>query len=443
MLSISGAAALLGGCGGVQFPGPTAQTAFERGAKTAPGSSGYQLIHGFGDPGRRHRNAGGINPDGTLIEVNGTLYGTTSWGGRNCPRSSGFYSNSCGTVFSVSPSGKWRPLYRFQGGADGSRPNAGLIAVNGTLYGTTVTGGNGCSGFGCGTVFSVTTSGVEKVLYSFKGGSDGRYPFSPLTFVKGKLYGTTFKGGNSNCGGESEEGCGTVYSVSLSGTEKVLHIFQGGSGDGSYPWAGLTDVSGRLYGTTEDGGSGEGCVFRCGTVFSITTGGSEKELHSFQGGPDGATPTSSLVSLNGELYGTAVGAIGVSGTEIASGTVFEITTTGTEKVLHDFVYKSAQGWSPFGGLVDANGTLYGTTQFGGSCASSSAGCGTIFSITTSGVTTELYSFTGMPDSAGPRSALLDVNGTLYGTSQAGGNKGCKNVFFSVDGGCGTVYAFTP
>jgi uncharacterized repeat protein (TIGR03803 family) len=145
-----------------------------------------------------------------------------------------------------------------------------------------------------------------------------------------------------------------------------------------------------------------------------------------------------LVSLNGELYGTTVGAVGVSGTEIADATVFSITPTGTEKVLYDFGYKSAQGWSPFGGLVDVSGTLYGTTQYGGSCASGSDGCGTIFSITTSGAMTELYSFTGMPNSDDPRSALLNVNGTLYGTSEAGGNKGCKNT-----SGCGTVYSFTP
>ena len=114
------------------------------------GSSGYQLVHGFGDPGRLHRNAGGINPAGALIDVNGTLYGTTSWGGHSCRhRNTGFYAHSCGTVFAISPSGKWRPVYKFLGGSDGERPNAGLIAVNGRLYGTTVTGGNGCYGAGC------------------------------------------------------------------------------------------------------------------------------------------------------------------------------------------------------------------------------------------------------------------------------------------------------
>jgi uncharacterized repeat protein (TIGR03803 family) len=436
---MAAAAALVAACSG---PWPSLSASPSLRVTKQTGSSGYQLIHGFGDPGRLHRNAGGINPDGALIDVNGTLYGTTSWGGLNCHRVSGFYANSCGTVFSVSPSGKWRPVYRFRGGSDGSRPNAGLIAVHGTLYGTTVTGGNGCYSPGCGTVFSVTTAGAEKVVYSFKGGSDGEYPFSPLIFVKGKLYGTTFKGGNLECGGESELGCGTVYSVSPSGTEQILHKFQGNSGDGFAPWAGLTDVNGALYGTTLYGG-GSGCyVLGCGTVFSITTGGKETKLYSFQGGSDGGHPLSSLVSLNGELYGTTVGAEGKSSSELASGTVFSITTAGTEKVLYDFGYKSAQGWSPFGGLVDVNGTLYGTTQFGGACASSSVGCGTIFSITTSGALTELYNFTGIPDSADPRSALLDVNGTLYGTSEAGGNTGCMVVVNNTSG-CGTVYAFTP
>ena len=280
------------------------------------------------------------------------------------------------------------------------------------------------------------------MLYSFKGGSDGEYPFAQLVFVKGKFYGTTFKGGNSKCGG-SGLGCGTVFSVTPSGTEKVLYKFQGRTNDGSYPYAGLTNVNGTLYGVTEDGGGGGCYVLGCGTVFSITTDASEKKLYTFQGGSDGGHPVSNLVSINGELYGTTVGAEGKSGTELASGTVFSITADGTEKVLYDFKYKSAQGWSPLGALVDANGTLYGTTQFGGSCASSSDGCGTIFSITTSGTLTELYNLTGMPDSADPRSALLDVNGTLYGTSVAGGNKGCKVLLFNYNSGCGTVFAFTP
>ena len=345
-------------------------------------------------------------------------------------------------MFRVSPSGVWKPLYRFRGGSDGAHPDAGLIDVNGVLYGTTSTGGGGygCPDGGCGTIFSITTAGVEKVLYDFQGGKDGKYPFSSLTEVNGTFYGVTFKGGITGCG-NSAEGCGTVYSLSASGIEKVLHRFKGGADEGTYPWAALTDVNGALYGTTEYGGI-DACAIGCGTVFKITTSGNLETLHDFKGHADGGTPTSTLVKLNGKLYGTTVGWEGTSGTVLADGTVFSITTGGAERVLSDFTYhSSSQGWSPYGGLVALNGVLYGTTQSGGSCQST-GGCGTIFSITTSGAISQLYSFSGTPDSNDPQSALLALNGTLYGTTLAGGNLGCKPGF-SNRTGCGTVYAFTP
>jgi uncharacterized repeat protein (TIGR03803 family) len=140
----------------------------------------------------------------------------------------------------------YHQLFRFhQPVIDGSHPNAGLLDVNGTLYGTTANGGGGS-----GTVYRISTSGVEKVLHRFLGGADGISPESVLVDVNGTLYGTTRVGGGSGC----SYGCGTVYRVSASGTEKVLYAFKGGS-DGAYPIAGLIDVNGTLYGTTSEGGS--------------------------------------------------------------------------------------------------------------------------------------------------------------------------------------------
>jgi uncharacterized repeat protein (TIGR03803 family) len=135
--------------------------------------------------------------------------------------------------------------------------------VNGTLYGTTLAGGKaGCSNnFGCGVVYSITTSGSEKVVYRFKGGSDGGNPLAGLVEVNGALYGTTYGGGAS--------GLGTVFSISTSGGEQVLHSFAGP--DGAGPRAGLIDVGGTLYGTTFSGGNGKGCGGKgCGTVFALT-----------------------------------------------------------------------------------------------------------------------------------------------------------------------------
>ncbi|MGB6517997.1 MAG: choice-of-anchor tandem repeat GloVer-containing protein, partial [Candidatus Cybelea sp.] len=99
---------------------------------------------------------------------------------------------------------------------DGGLPYSGLIQVDGTLYGTTFMGGR----YGYGTVYNVSTTGEEKVLHSFRGGADGEFPEAGLINVKGSLYGTTSTGGGPSCAGY---GCGTVYSVTMSGSETVLH----------------------------------------------------------------------------------------------------------------------------------------------------------------------------------------------------------------------------
>ena len=206
------------------------------------------------------------SPDGSLpyanlINVKGILYGTTWGGGAGCKGSGG-----CGTVYSIRTNGMEKVLYSFAGGSEGSNPNAALINVNGTLYGTTDASPQCYSGGGhCGTVFSVSKGGVEKVLHHFGRGSDGRGPVAGLIYVKGVSYGTTLRGGSTGCG----FGCGTVYGVTATGTEKVLHRFSGGA-DGWLPQAGLINVNGTLYGTTGFGGN-SGCGSgSCGTVFALT-----------------------------------------------------------------------------------------------------------------------------------------------------------------------------
>ncbi len=168
----------------------------------------------------------------------------------------------CGTVYSLTTSGQEKVLYSFQGGSDGSSPTSGLINVNGTLYGTTFNGGNsGCEfNEGCGTIYSISTSGKENVRYRFAGGSDGGNPDASLLEMNGVLYGTTFYGGSNNAG--------TVFSFSTSGGEQVLHSF-GASEDGANPAADLNEMNGTLYGTTRNGGLTE-CNDGCGTVFALT-----------------------------------------------------------------------------------------------------------------------------------------------------------------------------
>jgi len=137
-----------------------------------------------------------------------------------------------------------------------------MIDVNGALYGTTVSGGRGCNGYGCGTVFEVSTSGGGSILYSFEGGKDGEQPLGGLTDVDGTLYGTTQVGGAHHDW--------TVFELNPStGAEQVLYNFEGGK-DGADPEAGLISVNGVLYGTTKLGGGSTNCSGGCGTVFDVT-----------------------------------------------------------------------------------------------------------------------------------------------------------------------------
>jgi uncharacterized repeat protein (TIGR03803 family) len=344
----------------------------------------------------------GANPDAGLLNVGGTLYGTTHSGG----------AYGSGSVYSISTTGAEKVLHSFGSGSDGAIAIAGLLNVKGTLYGTT--GGGGANAKG--TVYRINTSGTEKVLYSFGSGFDGATPYAGLLNVKGTLYGTTLGGGAS--------AKGTVYRISMTtGKEKVLHSF--GSGfDGANPYAGLIDVNGTLYGTTYYGGAGvRGPVHSIsptGTVYSISTAGTERVLHSFGyffGVPDGDTPAAGLVNVGGTLYGTTV-----HGGAYFYGTVYSISTTGVEKVLHSFG-SGSDGATPVAGLLNVNGTLYGTTYVGGAYDS-----GTVYSISTTGTEKVLHSFGSGSDGDRPEAPLLNVDGTLYGTTYYGGAYGNGTVF---------------
>jgi uncharacterized repeat protein (TIGR03803 family) len=136
----------------------------------------------------------GQYPVASLIDVNGTLYGTTSYGGMH----------DDGTVFSISTSGTEHVLYSFAGEPDGQYPKASLINVSGTLYGTAYRGGRASDGFG--TVFGISMSGTGHVIHSFRSRTGNR-PLAGLIDVKGALYGTTRLGGIYHIG--------TVFSLRL------------------------------------------------------------------------------------------------------------------------------------------------------------------------------------------------------------------------------------
>lgn len=122
------------------------------------------------------------------------------------------------------------------------------------------------------------------------------------------MYGTTYDGGANDRG--------TVFGVTLSGEETFVYSFAGGSGDGSFPDAGLVKVGGTFYGTTLDGGEKDD-----GTIFSITPAGVEALVHSFaSGNEDGAFPEAGMIKSGDTLYGTTTG----GGTH-GGGTIFAFT----------------------------------------------------------------------------------------------------------------------
>jgi uncharacterized repeat protein (TIGR03803 family) len=344
-------AALLAGCGGSQppigapgaIPWNSASARVGTARQRIPPGLHFQVLHRF-------HFTSGVSPRGRLRNVRGTLYGTTHQGGLSRD----------GTVYSISNAGAYKVLHQFGGNSDGARPLGGLIDVSGTLYGTTSEGGSsGCFEHkGCGTVYSINTAGSENMLHSFTGGSDGISPSEDLLDVNGTLYGTTLFGGGSGC--QYGDGCGTVYRLSTAGIEKILYRFAGGS-DGVEPM-GLTYANGRLYGTTF-GGGGLGCASRggCGIVYSLSTTGSEKVLHRFGRHFDGQNPHGELVAINGTLYGTTL-----RGGSYFNGIVFAISATGNERILHNFGASGPDGLGPSAGLLDVQGRLYGTTGRGGS-----------------------------------------------------------------------------
>jgi uncharacterized repeat protein (TIGR03803 family) len=356
----------------------------------------------------------GANPGAALLYENGTLFGTTLVGG----------TGGQGTVFKVdATTGAETVLHNFAPGTDGQNPTGALIMFRGALFGTTSGGGGGsnCFNAGCGTVFRINPStGAEKIVYRFAGGSDGGFPFAGVTAHGGALYGTT---------GYFGDGYGTVFKLDpATGAGTVLHVFT--QSDGHQPYAKLVMRRGVLFGTTEAGGNA-GCAQEgCGTIFQLDPAtGDETALHLFASTPDGASPLAGLTADGGKFYGTTTW-----GGAASFGAVFKIDiNTGGEKILYSFGGRK-DGGNPTAGLIYQAGALYGTASLGGTfnknCidADQSVGCGTIFKIDPkTGAETVLWRFSG-PDGATPTSALIGQNAVLYGTTSAGGATGNGTIF---------------
>ena len=348
--------------------------------------------------------------------------------------------------------------YKFRDVAEGEQPQSLISDAAGNIYGTTYYGGQaGCGGYlTCGTVFEMTRnqdgSWSKSVIYKFTGGSDGGTPGSRLTFdSEGNLYGTTLQGGGILC----SSSCGTVFKLSPSGDGRwaisTLYTFQGG-GDGAGPTTGVIfDSSGNLYGTAEGGGvCNPGCN---GGAFKLTPGqgGSwtETTLYSFLGGADGYYLSALVFDTAGNLYGTTTyggDTQGICGAQ-GCGKVFQLTpnqdASWTENVLYAFT-DGADGGYPISGVTfDTGGNLYGETINGGDFYCENAGCGVVFELAPNA--TGAWKETVLHTFHGQDGAQLE-GGLVFDTSgdlYGTSTSGGSNPACPFRGGCGTIFELSP
>lgn len=387
-------------------------------------------------------HAGGYLVKHTLDGVNDGAFGLNGLtkGGKNA-----FYgvaitggANGGGTVFTMTAKGAVTVLHAFGGGTDGSAPRGEVVFVPGdhdAIYGTTASGGTGtgCSGTvpSCGTVYKIDlATNAYSILYSFQGGADGATPAGGLAYKDGVLYGTTLQGGGTQGCPSTYDSCGTVFSVTTGGMESVLYSFQGGR-DGANPGSKLL-ISGKdLFGTTAAGGGR--CARQtefpdgCGTVFKLTPPSAgtgpwdEHVLHRFQSISDGADPYAGVIKMGSVLYGTAFAGGSADGGIVYS---IDLHNGNSETVVYNFL-NDADGGHPIADLHDMAGTLYGVASSGGTPGCRYIypfdGCGTVFQLVPGGIAT-LYSFEGAANGGNPYMAggLVDERGVLYGTTYGGG-----------------------
>jgi uncharacterized repeat protein (TIGR03803 family) len=324
-------------------------------------------------------------PDVLAQGQDGILYGTTPQGG----------TTGGGIVFKITTEGALTVLYNFDI-THGYGPNGGLIlGTDGNLYGTAQNGG----GHNYGNIFKITPAGAFTVLYDFTGNTDGGNPVASLILgTDGNFYGTSYPG--------------VAFKLSSKGVFKVINKLP------YVPYGPLAQGSdGAFYGTTQLGGTGS-----LGTVFKIVKT-TVTTLYNFDS-THGSYPFGGLVQgSDGNFYGTTS-----RGGSSDGGVVYRITPSGNLTVLYNFdLVNPANGNQSYAGLVAAtDGTLYGSTAFGGS-----GGNGTLFKITTGGTYTVLSNFDVSHGAGAYATPVQHTNGKIFGLTAGGGAAG-EGVAYSLD-----------
>jgi hypothetical protein len=438
-------------------PGPDSQgTIFRLAPPQTPGGAWTQTtLYTF------QGGSDGFGPNSTLVfDASGALYGTAAGGSGLCPESNPGGQSPCGTVFRLAPpaapGGDWTKseVENFNGGADGLFPSGVVFDDSGALIGST-SGGEGQAFLLIPPPSGGSGAWTLQAIYNFAHGSDGTVGSSQpgaIPFAvddKGALYVPASGGGSLPAQTYCPGGCGAVVRLTppakpgRNWTHEVLYRFQGGS-DGADPSSLLFDKNGILYGNTLSVPAVD--ADSLGTIFQLTPPTKARGawvhtvLYTFAG-PDGVSPTGPLtLGDDGSLYGAAAAFSG-GGPALVFQLVPPASPGGawTENTIYNFEGSSSD--SNPDSLTFHDGALYGTT-LGGSA--NSLPRGNVFKLTppaTAGAAwtlTVLYAFTGGADGANPDGNLVFDHGAIYGTVSLGG-PACAQPNRS----CGLVYGLTP
>ncbi len=354
------------------------------------------------DYNRMAAQAAGYGPDGAIVRsADGTIYGTTQWGGG---------PENAGAVFEVKPDGTVRALVTFTG-ANGGNPIGGLVqTANGDLWGVTQ--------YANSQIFRINPA--DRVLHlvaRFDQGTIGIYPGAGLTLASdGNLYGATSAGGAAQGG--------TIFRVTPAGEVTPIALLSDMTGR----WLKcrlLEAPDGSFYGATQKGGANN-----AGTIFRVTKAGALTVLASFvphtSGAAEGPNPVGDLVlDAAGNLLGVT-----------SSGTIYKLTPVGVLSTV--FLFDGTRGAYPLAGLVAAgDGSFYGSTAHGGD-----GNYGAFYHLLADGTVTRVYSgnfYLGEQ----PRGELLPAGDGSYVTTtyEGGVHHDGAVVRLTVDGTLANIGSF--
>ena len=369
------------------------------GATDAGGTNGYGAVYEIANGSKTFTTVASFNgsdevlPEGGVtFDPSGDLFGTTNLGG----------AFNEGTVFEIAAGSAVTTLASFNG-SDGSYPAAGVtFDSSGDMFGTTSDLGDST-----GTVFEIAhgstmittlatfygdvpdycvTLDAGRNLFGTAGGDGGGIVFEIAHGTSTVTALASFNGSNVPSSGVSLDSSGDLFGATASDTDGAGTVFEIAHGtatvttlasfsgsNGLYPSGVTLDTSGDLFGTTIDGGTDHE-----GTVFEIAQGSTSITALVNFNGSNGSGPASGVtLDCRGDLFGTTVEG-GASG----FGEVYEIACGSTAvTTLANFV--GSDGISPqarAGVTLDAEGDLFGTTEYGGAASAGFARDGTVYEL---------------------------------------------------------------